>query len=50
MTEKKTEKAKDPCNGCDGTNCPLLEEAGITCMGIEGLKIIPSCDEKKQMR
>ncbi len=28
---------KDPCNGCDGTDCPPLEEAGITCVGIEGM-------------
>lgn len=32
---------KDPCEKCDGTDCPPLEEAGITCMGTEGLKVIP---------
>lgn len=36
---------KDPCKGCDGDPCPHLVPDGYTCMGIEGLKVIPGATE-----
>lgn len=53
-----TKGQKDPCEECNGTNCPPFAEAGITCTGIEELKIIldsarqnycKDCDGKRCM-
>lgn len=38
--------AENSCKSCDGTHCLLLEKDGITCMGIEGLEIIPKASAR----
>lgn len=38
----KNKERKDPCKNCAGDPCPHLAPDGFTCMGIEGLKVIPS--------